>query len=42
MPEEAGVRFGKGSFKHLLLQVHWNNPNLLVNSTGVCLVLFKK
>lgn len=33
MPEEAGVRFGKGSFKHLLLQIHWNNPNLLVNST---------
>ncbi|KAH3790318.1 hypothetical protein DPMN_168516 [Dreissena polymorpha] len=28
MPDVAGVRIGKGSFKYLLLQIHWNNPQL--------------
>ena len=34
MPTQAGVRFGKGSFSYMLLQVHWNNPQLLKNNTG--------
>ncbi|XP_060578464.1 dopamine beta-hydroxylase-like, partial [Ruditapes philippinarum] len=25
MPDNGGVRIGKGSFKYLLLQIHWNN-----------------
>ena len=25
-PPEAGFRFGKGTFRHFQMQVHWNNP----------------
>nr|XP_022338364.1 dopamine beta-hydroxylase-like [Crassostrea virginica] len=31
LPEDVGARFGKDSFKNLLLQVHWNNQNLSAN-----------
>ncbi|WAR14568.1 MOX11-like protein, partial [Mya arenaria] len=27
MPSNAGVRIGKGAFKYILLQIHWNNPD---------------
>ena len=34
LPEDVGARFGKDSFKNLLLQVHWNNKNLSANFSG--------
>lgn len=33
MPEKGGVRIGKGSFKYILLQVHWNNKGVFSNQT---------
>ncbi|XP_078336588.1 dopamine beta-hydroxylase-like isoform X4 [Crassostrea virginica] len=35
LPEDVGARFGKDSFKNLLLQVHWNNQNLSANFSGI-------
>ncbi|XP_045163897.2 DBH-like monooxygenase protein 2 homolog [Mercenaria mercenaria] len=33
MPENGGVRIGKGSFKYLLLQIHWNNEGASKDET---------
>jgi hypothetical protein len=34
MPDNGGVRIGKGSFKYLLLQIHWNNEIGSKDETG--------
>ena len=34
MPHDTGVRIGQGSFKYVLLQIHWNNPEKRDDMTG--------
>lgn len=41
MPSNTGVRIGQGSFKYLLLQIHWNNPDKRDDLTGTVINALK-
>ena len=40
MHENLGMRFGRGSFKFLSLQTHWNNPEHATHYQGTQFVMF--